>query len=350
MRENILTLGIETSCDETAVAIVEGRHTVLSSIVSSQTAIHAKYGGVVPELACRSHLETIQPMVSEALAKAGVTLDDIGLVAVTRGPGLVGAVLVGLSYAKSLAWGRDLPLVGVNHLEGHIMSAFIHNPGLATPSVALLVSGGHTELFWMERFGELTRLGGTRDDAAGEAFDKGAKMLGLGYPGGPVIEKLASEGIDKFDIPVGMARSNTLDFSFSGVKTAVKYLVNNLRKSEGEIPVNDVCASFQRSVIKALETKTGMAIERYGPASIIVAGGVACNSALRKSMHNLGERERVDVVIPPPRLCTDNAAMIAAAGANLYLNNPKDKKWADYLSMDADPSWMPGRPLDAPEP
>jgi len=350
MRENILTMGIETSCDETAVAIVEGRHTVLSSMVSSQTAIHARYGGVVPELACRSHLETIGPMANQALAEAGATLDDIGLVAVTRGPGLVGAVLVGLSYAKSLAWGRSLPLVGVNHLEGHIMSAFIHNPGLASPSVALLVSGGHTELFWMERFGKLARLGGTRDDAAGEAFDKVAKMLGLGYPGGPVIEKLADDGIDKFDIPVGMARSNTLDFSFSGVKTAVKYLVNNLRESEEEIPVNDVCASFQRSVIKALETKTRMAVRRYGPASIIVAGGVACNSALRESMYNLGEHEKVDVVIPPPRLCTDNAAMIAAAGANLFLDNPKDEKWADYLCMDADPSWMPGEPLAAPTP
>ncbi|VAX20943.1 N(6)-L-threonylcarbamoyladenine synthase [hydrothermal vent metagenome] len=344
MVENLITLGLETSCDETAVAVVEGRFNILSSVVASQDEIHAKYGGIVPELACRRHVEMIRPLVKEALDTAGVTLDRVGLVAATRGPGLVGALLVGLSYAKALAWGRKLPFAGVNHLAGHVMSAFVQQPGAPLPAIALLVSGGHTELFKVERIGELVHLGGTRDDAVGEAFDKVAKMLSLGYPGGPIVEKMAQQGEPVYDIPVAMANSGTLDFSFSGPKTAVKQLINKLEKEGSGPNVADICASFQRAAVDALVLKTSLAIEKHDPASILIVGGVASNGALRRAMSRLGEKRSVEVVFPRPELCTDNAVMIASAGACNFIDDPQNPEWRDYLALDADPSWMPGTP------
>ncbi len=343
MKQEILTLGIETSCDETAASVVRGRFEPLSNIVASQTDIHDKYGGIVPELACRRHAELIGSVVGSAIETAKVTLADIDLVAVTRGPGLVGALLVGLSYAKGLAWGRKLPLVGVNHLNGHITAGLVSNPMAPLPALCLLVSGGHTELYTMEAPGALLKIGSTRDDAAGEALDKVARMLGLGYPGGPVIEKMAKGSEARFDLPVALSRKDTLDFSFSGPKTAAKYLIRDLMATGDPLPVEDICASFQKAVIDALEQKTALAAKWRKPKSIIVAGGVACNGPLRERMNLLGERLGVEVVIPPPVLCSDNAVMIAVAGAIEYLNNPEDPAFRDFNSMDADSGWAPSR-------
>ncbi len=342
MKDNLLTLAIETSCDETAAAVTRGRYDILSNVVASQHDLHGKYGGIVPELACRRHVELIQPVVEEALEKAGTRIKDIELVAVTRGPGLVGALLVGLSYAKALAWGRGLPLVGVNHLEGHIAAIFATEPKTPLPVLALLVSGGHTELFLVKRIGDVTHLGGTRDDAAGEAFDKVAKMLDLGYPGGPKVEKMAAQGTRKFRVPIAMTASDTLDFSFSGPKTAVKYLINGIKEKNEEVPVKDICHSFQESVVDALINKTRLAIEKTSPASIAIAGGVACNTKLRRRAEALGKETGLPVITPDMELCSDNAAMVGVAGVNLYLDSPNDSKWMDYLEMDADPGWLPG--------
>lgn len=342
MVENLITLGLETSCDETAVAVMEGRFNTLSSVVASQNEIHAKYGGIVPELACRRHVEMIRPLVKEALTIAGIGLDRVGLVAATRGPGLVGALLVGLSYAKALAWARKLPFAGVNHLEGHVISAFVERPDTPLPAIALLVSGGHTELFLVERIGELIHLGGTRDDAVGEAFDKVAKMLSLGYPGGPVVEKMAEQGSPVYNIPVAMANSDTLDFSFSGPKTAVKQLIKKLEKEGTGLDTANICASFQCAAVDALVLKTRFAIEKHNPASIVIGGGVARNGALRSAMSRLAEERNVDLVVPGLELCTDNAVMIAAAGACAYLDDPDNARWRDYLTLDANPSWIPG--------
>lgn len=340
MENDFITLGIETSCDETAVAVIRGRYNAASSVVASQHDIHGRYGGIVPELACRRHVEIIAPAVDDALAKADIIMDNINLVSVTRGPGLVGALLVGLSYAKALAWAKAIPLVGVNHLGGHVMAAFVTKPDIPLPSISLLVSGGHTELFLVTAPGEFERLGGTRDDAAGEAFDKVAKLLGLGYPGGPQIEKIAEGQEACYPLPVAMSSSKNLDFSFSGPKTAVKRLFNDL-KATGDFSTGEIAASFQKSIIDALELKTRLAIERYSPKSVSVVGGVACNGPLRKRIEKLGAAMGVCVVIPEPALCSDNAVMIAAAGASLYLDNPDDPAWRSFNNLDADPSWMP---------
>ena len=340
MKQNFYTLGIETSCDETAAAVLRGRYEPLSSVVASQDEIHNRYGGIVPELACRRHAEIIAPVVEEALTKADVDLNEIDLFAVTSGPGLVGALLVGLSYAKALAWAKQRPLVGVNHLTGHVLAGFVTRPDLPLPSLSLLVSGGHTELFLVTAPGKMERLGGTRDDAAGEAFDKVAKLMGLGYPGGPLVEKGARGHEAKFDIPVAMAKSQDLDFSFSGPKTAVKRLANELEK-KGKIPTGSVLASFQKSVIDALLLKTKMALERYPVKSITVVGGVACNGPLREKVRDLGAKLGVEVVIPKPSLCSDNALMIAAAGAAEYLDDPDNPVFRSFNSLDADPSWTP---------
>ena len=271
-------------------------------------------------------------------------MKDVNLVAVTRGPGLVGALLVGLSYAKALAYGLGVPLVGVNHLEGHVMSAFAHRPDTPLPALALVASGGHTELFLVKQPWSLERLGGTRDDAAGESFDKVAKALGLGYPGGPVVERMAGEGNAVFDVPVAMAGSGDLDFSFSGPKTAVKHIIQKIEKEGKKPPVADICASFQKAIVEALKTKTAAAADMVSPSSIVVAGGVACNGALRQAMTKLGEDLGVPVIIPPPDLCSDNALMIAVAGAGKYLADPGSPEWRDYLDMDADAGWLPGKP------
>lgn len=340
MKKQLITLAIETSCDETASAVLEGEFSVLSSVVASQADLHEKYGGVVPELACRRHMELMQPVVAEAMEKAKKEFSDIDLVCVTNTPGLVGALLVGLSYAKGFAFARNLPLVGVNHLEGHITAAFLEKRDLPLPSLALLVSGGHTEFFMVDENRDMKWLGGTRDDAAGEAFDKVARVLSLGYPGGPLIERMADKGKARFNLPIALASSGKLEFSFSGPKTATKQLIDKLEKENEELPVADVCASFQKATVSALILKTKLAIEINSPESIIVAGGVACNGALREEMRKLGSELSIPVVIPTPHLCSDNAAMIGAVGAHKYMKDPDNPHWKDYMSLDAIPTFQ----------
>lgn len=312
-----LILGIESSCDETAAAVVAGGRRVLSNIIASQVDLHKKYGGVVPEIASRKHLELVLPVVREALQEAGATMEQIDAVAVTYGPGLVGALLVGLSAAKALAFGLDKPLVGVNHLQGHIYANFLSEPQPSFPLVCLVVSGGHTELLYMREHGHMESLGRTLDDAAGEAFDKVARSVGLGYPGGPQVERLASKG-DPEAVP--LPRANTegeYDFSFSGLKTAVlQYAQRTGPLSEQQRA--DLAASFQRSVTSVLAAKTLKAAQEKGVKQVILAGGVASNGALREAMREALTPHGIAVSFPPPVLCTDNAAMIAAAGYYLW--------------------------------
>jgi N6-L-threonylcarbamoyladenine synthase len=317
----MLVLGIESSCDETAAAVVRDGREMVSSVISSQVEIHKRFGGVVPEIASREHLDKIVPVVEEALARAGVSKEEIDGVAVTQGPGLVGSLLVGLSYAKAMAYALGKPLVGVNHIEGHIYSVVFDNPPIEYPAFALVVSGGHTNLFLVPEPGKYKVLARTRDDAAGEAYDKVAKMLGLGYPGGPIIEKLAREGDPRavrFSVPrMGDGRP---DFSFSGLKTAVSKYVreSGLQPvAAGEEPsqdVKDLAASFQSVVIRSLVGTTERLAEEHRPRTLIVAGGVACNMALRGASEAAGARLGIPVYFPSRHLSTDNAAMIAAAG------------------------------------
>ena len=317
----MLVLGIETSCDETAAAIVRDGREIVSSVIASQIATHTRFGGVVPELASREHLDKIVPIVEEAFASAKISKDEIEGIAVTIGPGLIGSLLVGVSYAKAMAFALSKPLVGVNHIEGHIYSVVFENPPVEYPALALVVSGGHTNLFVIPEPGKYKVVARTRDDAAGEAFDKVAKMLGLGYPGGPIIERLAREGDSKavrFAVPrMGDGRP---DFSFSGLKTAVSKHVRETGLQPvgaGEEPsqaIKDLAASFQSVVVRSLVgTMERMALEYY-PRTLIVAGGVACNGALRRASAEVAERLGVPVYFPSPHLSTDNAAMIAAAG------------------------------------
>jgi len=315
-------LGIESSCDETAAAVVDDRVHVRSSVIASQVEVHRKYGGVVPELAARRHVEAIGPVVSQALEEAGTTMDGIDAVAVTSGPGLIGSLLVGVCAAKAIAWHRGLPLLAVNHIEGHIRSAFIENPDVTFPAIALVVSGGHTSLYLCPAEGRYRQLARTRDDAAGEAFDKVAKLLGLGYPGGPVIERLSRDADAKaYHFPRARMKDQSLDFSFSGLKSAVRRRV----QSEGlEHPtacggtvssrVRDLVASFQRAVIAALVDRTLAVCRAEGVRTVLVVGGVACNGKLRETFEEVARRERLRVYIPSPQYTTDNAAMIAAAG------------------------------------
>ena len=299
-----LILGIETSCDETAAALVTGAGEIRSNVVSSQAHLHARFGGVVPEIASRHHLELVIPVVDDALAGAGASLDDVETVAVTQGPGLIGALLVGLSAAKALAWARGLPLVPVDHLQGHVASLYLGGDPLEPPFLCLLASGGHTMLLDVPERGRFDVLGTTLDDAAGEAFDKGARLLGLGYPGGAEIERLARAGDpDSFAFPV--ARVPGLDFSFSGVKTALLYEVRGLEGDELEARRADLAASYQRAIVRALVERTLDAAERTKAGRIAVVGGVAANSELRASLPG--------AVAPPLELCTDNGAMIASA-------------------------------------
>ena len=317
----MLVLGIESSCDETAAAVIEDGCFIRSNIIASQIKTHAPFGGVVPELASREHLEAIVPVVNSALTEAGVTIDEIDGIAVTKGPGLVGSLLVGLSYAKSLAFARNKPLVGVNHIEGHVYSVVFENPPIEYPALALIVSGGHTTLFLIPEEGKYAALGRTRDDAAGEAYDKVAKLLGLGYPGGPVIDRLAKTGdasAAELVFTVPRMDSPNLDFSFSGLKTAVLRFVRENRIEpvvNGQQPpqvIYDLAASFQKKVIRSLLARLKKAVERHQPRTIIFAGGVAANSALREELkaRDFG----APVYYPSQVLTTDNAAMIAAAG------------------------------------
>ena len=317
--DSILILGIETSCDETAAALVEGS-IIRSNVVSSQADLHARFGGVVPEVASRRHLELVLPVVQEALSEAGVELDDVQTVAVTQGPGLVGALLVGLSAAKALAWARALPLVPVNHLHGHVASLYLEPEPLEPRFLCLLASGGHTMLIDVPERGAFRPIGTTLDDAAGEAFDKGARLLGLGYPGGAEIDRLALAGDPTaFDFPV--ARVPGLDFSFSGVKTALLYAVRDLGDAVEERRA-DLAASYQRALVKALVQRTLEAAEQTGAERIAVVGGVAANSELRVALP--------DAKAPPLALCTDNAAMIASA-ARYVEAIPAPR----YLALDA---------------
>ncbi len=302
--ESLLILGIETSCDETAAALVDDNGSVLSSVVSSQANLHARYGGVVPEVASRRHLELVLPVVREALSDAERSLDEVDRIAVTQGPGLVGALLVGLSAAKGLAWARSLPLVPVDHLEGHVASLYVQPDPLEPPFLCLLASGGHTLLLAVRDHGRSEPLGTTLDDAAGEAFDKGARLLGLGYPGGAEIDRLAESGDpEAFRFPV--ARVERLDFSFSGLKTALLYTVRDLGETEVEQKKADLAASYQDAIVRALSRRVHEAVERTGLQRVAVVGGVAANSALRNA---LPEARFASLA-----LCTDNAAMIASA-------------------------------------
>ncbi len=311
----MLILGIETSCDETAAAVVYNGKKIRSNIVSSQVHFHKKYGGVVPEIASRKHLESIVSVIADALQQAAVTLADIEGIAVTQGPGLVGSLLVGINIAKAIAYCRKLPLVGINHLEGHICAAALELDSFPFPSVTLVVSGGHTSLYLVQDFGQYRLLGKTQDDAAGEAFDKVAKLLNLGYPGGVVIEKLAQKHpVSDIPFPRPLLHDDTFDFSFSGLKTAVLYYVRRLGEKLTEDVIGSIAASFQEAVVEILVEKTIKAAIKNGVQSIILAGGVASNSRLRQCFYDQAAAKKLSVYIPSPILCTDNAAMIGAAG------------------------------------
>lgn len=318
--KDILILAIESSCDETAAAVVKnGRH-VLSNIISSQIDLHTLYGGVVPEIASRKHMEQINQVTEEALKAAGVTMEDITAIAVTYGPGLVGALLVGVAFAKSLAYGADKPLIGVHHIEGHISANYIENLELEPPFTCLVVSGGHTNLVLVEDYGKYNIIGRTRDDAAGEAFDKVARAVGLGYPGGPKIDKLAKEGNpDAIEFPRAKVDGSPYDFSFSGIKSAVLNYINHCEMKEIKINPADLVASFQKAVVDALVSRAVMAAREHGLKKLAAAGGVASNSALKAALQAACEKEHIRFYHPSPVFCTDNAAMIGAAGYYEYI-------------------------------
>jgi N6-L-threonylcarbamoyladenine synthase len=332
-----LILSIESSCDETAAAVLYGEREVRADIVASQVKLHSEYGGVVPELACRAHTEAVAPVVERALNEAGATLDDLDAIAVTRGPGLVGALLVGLSFAKGLAWSRDIPLVGVHHLKAHLAAANIEFE-IEGPYVGLVVSGGHTALYHTQNGADFRLLGQTVDDAAGEAFDKVAKVMGLGYPGGVVIDRLAKEGDPAcFKFPRPMLHKGGLDFSFSGLKTALRLHVEKYTGEMTPQEVADTCASFQEAAVDTLVTKTMRALKETGATQLVVCGGVACNSRLRAKMAEAMDKRGHKLMIPSPRLCTDNAVMVAAAGRRSFLEGVRDT-----MELNAVPTW----PLD----
>jgi tRNA N6-adenosine threonylcarbamoyltransferase len=328
-------LAIETSCDETAAAIVEDGRRALADVVATQIDIHRRWGGVVPELASRNHVVQVMPVIDEALSRAGVGPEGIDAIAVTGGPGLVGALLVGVQAAKALAlaWGK--PLVRVNHLEGHLVAAFLSEAAPAFPFLGLVVSGGHTSLYAAEGFGDYRLLGQTRDDAAGEAFDKGAKLLGLPYPGGVAIDRLAKEGDARaIRFPKAIVKGADLDFSFSGLKTALLHHVKKHGVPEGKA-LADLCASYQEAIVRALVEKAFRAARRLQYDRLVLSGGVAANSRLRGAVaEKAREYEGMEVFLPAPKLCTDNAAMIAVAGTHAFLRG--ERAGAD---LNADPAW-----------
>lgn len=318
--KDITVLAIESSCDETAAAVVMNGREVLSNIISSQIDIHKLYGGVVPEIASRKHIERINQVIEEALSEAGKTLDDMDAICVTYGPGLVGALLVGVGTAKAISFATDKPLVGVHHIEGHISANYIANPELEPPFLCLVASGGHSHLVIVRDYGEYEILGRTRDDAAGEAFDKVARAIGLGYPGGPKIDRLAKEGnAEAIDFPRASIEGSPYDFSFSGLKSAVLNYINGCKMKGEDYSEADIAASFQKAVIDVLVGHTMLAANDYQIDKIAIAGGVACNSALREGMKRACEENGYVFYMPTPILCTDNAAMIGAAGYYDYL-------------------------------
>ena len=315
--KDILILGIESSCDETSVAVVKNGREVLSNVINSQIKIHEQYGGVVPEIASRSHVEVINGVMKEALKQANITIDDIDAIAVTYGPGLVGALLVGVSYAKGLSFATGKPLIGVNHIKGHIAANYITSKGLEPPFLCLIVSGGHTHLVYVKDYNDLEILGKTRDDAIGEAFDKVARVVGLGYPGGPKVDKLAKEGESNIELPI--SHFENMDFSFSGIKTAII----NLNHKNPNINKADLCASFEDAATTMLLDNVKKAMKETGLRKIVLAGGVSANSYIRKEFNEFAKKENLEIYYPELILCTDNAAMIAAAGYYDYLEKEK---------------------------
>jgi len=326
-------LGIETSCDETSAAVVAGGTTLLSNVISSQAKDHQRFGGVVPEVASRRHVERITLIMQAALDQAGVKLEQLDAIAVTKGPGLVGALLIGVSAAKALSFATGIPLVPVHHIAGHVYANHLVQP-LTFPLVSLVVSGGHTELLYMERHNQFVRLGKTIDDAAGEAFDKVARLMGLPYPGGPEIDRLAQEGEPIYDLPRAWLQPDSLNFSFSGLKSAVIQFMQQMKNERKEIDHRHLAASFQAAVIDVLVEKSIKAAQKMGVQQLVLAGGVSANRQLRSQLKERCEQEHIDLQIPPLQLCTDNAAMIAAAGTYQYL----DGHFAD-LTLNADPNY-----------
>lgn len=337
--KDVITLGIESSCDETSAAIVVNGRKVLSNIISSQIDIHKKFGGVVPEVASRKHVEAISNVIEEAVKQAGIGFGDIDIIAATYGPGLVGALLVGLSAAKGMALSLKRPFVGVNHIEGHISANYIAHPHLEPPFLCLVVSGGHTHLVYVKDYGEYEILGRTRDDAAGEAYDKIARAIGLGYPGGPQIDRLAKEGNKTaISFPRAMLEEGSLDFSFSGLKSSVLNYLNKMKMQGEEINRADVAASFQEAVVDVLCTKAIEGAEKTGAKVLCLAGGVASNSALREELAERCRIKHIELKYPPAVLCTDNAAMIASAGYYEFI-----KGRTSSLALNAIPSLKIGQ-------
>ena len=322
--EDVKILAIESSCDETAAAVVVNGREVVSNVISSQIDLHTLYGGVVPEIASRKHIENINPVIEKALSDANCTLDDIDAIGVTYGPGLVGALLVGVAEAKAIAFAKDIPLVGVNHIEGHVCANFVEDKTLEPPFLCLIVSGGHTHLVKVNDYCEYEILGKSRDDAAGEAFDKVARAIGLGYPGGPKIDRAAKEGNENaYEFPKAKIADNPYDFSFSGVKSAVLNELNAKKMKGEEIVTEDVAASFQKSVVETLVERAMLAVKETGMNKIALAGGVASNTALRKLFKEECEKRGIDFYYPSPELCTDNAVMIGSAAYFEYKNGTR---------------------------
>ncbi|MGF7184270.1 N6-L-threonylcarbamoyladenine synthase [Desulfitispora alkaliphila] len=333
MKEEII-LALETSCDETSVALVKGGKEILSNIISSQIETHKVFGGVVPEIASRKHIEAISFLVEQAILEAKINKGDIDAVAVTNGPGLVGALLVGVNYAKAYAYGLGKPLIGVNHIVGHIYANFLEHQDISLPAVCLIVSGGHTHLVYLTEHLKYEIIGQTRDDAAGEAFDKVARAMGLGYPGGPIVDKLSKEGNEQaFQLPRVRLEKDTLDFSFSGLKSASLNIINQAKMKGEDIKQEDLAASFQQAVVDVLTEKAIEASKRKGVKNLLLAGGVAANSSLREELMNKSREEGINLYYPSLKLCTDNGAMIGTAAHYKYVK----QDWSD-LKLNAIPN------------
>lgn len=329
--DKFLTLSIESSCDETAAAVLANGRELLSNVISTQIETHTLYGGVVPEIASRQHLININSVIAKALEDAGVEISDIDLIAVTYGPGLIGALVIGVAAAKALALANDIPLVGVNHMHGHISSNYISYPELEPPFVSLVISGGHTNLINVKDYTDFEVIGSTRDDAVGEAYDKVARVIGLGYPGGPKIDNIAKDGnAEAIHFKRVYLDKDSLDFSFSGIKTAVLNYVNTERQANRELDISNIAAGFQEAIVDVLVDKSMQAVRQYGNGRIVLAGGVAANSRIREAITRRCEKEGIKLYLPEKKLCTDNAAMIGCAGYYKYL-----KCGADSLHLDA---------------